>query len=78
LKSRSDELGFKFPIANYTITQSEILDAKGNHQYAVHGVQRAELFDHQEPEDDAGPAGAGQVLPALPQAHPAQRGEMIG
>ena len=52
--------------------------ATGNYQHAVHGVQRAELFDYQEPEDDAGPAGDEQVLPALPQAYRAQRGEMIG
>jgi hypothetical protein len=59
---------------NYQITQllnRRFWDATGNHQHAVHGVQRAELFDDEEPEDNAGPAGAEQILPALPQAHPA-------
>jgi hypothetical protein len=53
-----------------------VTDAKGNYQHAVHGVQGAELFDHEKPEDNAGPARDEQVLPALPQAHAAQRGEM--
>jgi hypothetical protein len=39
-------------------------------------LQRAELFDHQEPEDDNGTAGVQEVLPPLPQAHAAQRSEI--
>jgi hypothetical protein len=34
-------------------------------------MQRAELFDDEEPEDDSGPARAEEVLPALPQAYAA-------
>jgi hypothetical protein len=41
-------------------------------------LQRAELFDHQEPEDDDGAAGVQEVLPPLPQAHAAQRSEVAG
>jgi hypothetical protein len=41
-------------------------------------LQRAELFDHQEPEDDDGTAGVQEVLWPLPQAHAAQRSEIIG
>jgi hypothetical protein len=37
-------------------------------------MQRAELLDHEEPQNDAGPAGIEKVLPPLPQAHAAQRG----
>jgi hypothetical protein len=40
-------------------------------------LQRAELFDHQEPEDDDGTAGIQEVLQPLPQAHAAQRSEII-
>jgi hypothetical protein len=40
-------------------------------------VQRAELFDYKEPEDNTGPAGAEKILPAMPQAHAAQRSEII-
>jgi hypothetical protein len=34
-------------------------------------VQRAELFDYEEPEDNAGPAGIEEVLSALPKAYAA-------
>jgi hypothetical protein len=40
-------------------------------------LQRAELFDHQEPEDHDGAAGAEEVLPRLPQAYAAQGSEII-
>jgi hypothetical protein len=39
-------------------------------------LQRAELFDYQEPEDDDRAAGAQEILPPLPQAHAAQRSEV--
>jgi hypothetical protein len=39
-------------------------------------LQRAELFDHQEPEDDDRAARVQKVLPPLPQAHAAQRSEI--
>jgi hypothetical protein len=39
-------------------------------------VQRAELLDHQEPEDDAGSDRVEEVLPALPEAYAAQRSEI--
>jgi hypothetical protein len=39
-------------------------------------VQRAELLDHEEPEDDNRPAGVQEILPPLPQAHAAQRGQI--
>jgi hypothetical protein len=39
-------------------------------------LQRAELFDHQEPEDDDGTAGIQEILQPLPQAHAAQRSEI--
>jgi hypothetical protein len=41
-------------------------------------VQRQELLHDEEPEDDAGPFGDEQVLPEVPQAHAAQRGQVIG
>jgi hypothetical protein len=40
-------------------------------------LQRTELFDHQEPEDNAGPAGVEEVLPAVPEAHAAQGSQII-
>jgi hypothetical protein len=40
-------------------------------------LQRAELFDHQEPEDHDGAAGVEEILPRLPQAHAAQGSEVI-
>jgi hypothetical protein len=40
-------------------------------------VQRAELFDHQEPEDNDGAAGTEEILRPLPEAHAAQRSEVI-
>jgi hypothetical protein len=43
----------------------------------VRRLQRAELFDHQEPEDHDGASGAEKVLPHLPQAHAAQGSEVI-
>jgi hypothetical protein len=39
-------------------------------------LQRAELLDHQEPEDDDGTAGVQEILPPLPQAHAAQGSEV--
>jgi hypothetical protein len=39
-------------------------------------VQGTELLDHEEQEDDHGPAGIQEILPPLPQAHAAQRGEI--
>jgi len=34
-------------------------------------LQRAELFVHQEPEDDSGPVGDEEVLQAVPEAYAA-------
>jgi hypothetical protein len=39
-------------------------------------LQRAELFDHEEPENDDGTAGIQEILQPLPQAHAAQRSEI--
>jgi hypothetical protein len=39
-------------------------------------LQRAELFDDKEPEDDDGTAGVQEILPPLPQAHAAQGSEI--
>jgi hypothetical protein len=39
-------------------------------------LQRAELFEDQEPENDTGPSGAEEVLQPVPQAHAAQRSEV--
>jgi hypothetical protein len=39
-------------------------------------VQRAELFDYQEPEDDHRAPGVQEILPPVPQAPVAQRGEI--
>jgi hypothetical protein len=39
-------------------------------------MQRAQLFDNQESEDDAGPSGTEEVLQALPEAYAAQRSEV--
>lgn len=41
----------------------------GNHHVTVRGLQRAQLFDDQEQEDDYRPPGIQQVLPALPQTY---------
>jgi hypothetical protein len=41
-------------------------------------LQRAELFDDEEPQDDAGSAGPEEVLQPVPQAYVAQRSEVIG
>jgi hypothetical protein len=43
----------------------------------VRRLQRAELFDHQEPEDHDGAVGVEEILPRLPQAHAAQGSEII-
>jgi hypothetical protein len=40
------------------------------------GVQESELFDHQEPEDNAGSLGVQQVLPEVPETYAAQRSEV--
>ncbi len=50
------------------------LRAKGwfyarNHYSTVRRVQRAELLDHQEQEDNYRASGVQQILQALPQAH---------
>jgi len=50
------------------------LRAKGwfyerNSHITVRRLQRAELLDHQEQEDDYGAAGVQKVLQAVPQAH---------
>jgi hypothetical protein len=40
-------------------------------------LQRAELFDDQEPEDYDGAVGIQEILQPLPQAYAAQRSEII-
>jgi len=40
-------------------------------------LQRAKLFDHQKPEDNAGPARAEQILWPVSEAHATQRSEII-
>jgi hypothetical protein len=39
-------------------------------------LQRAELFENQEPQNDTGPSGTEEVLQPVPQAHAAQRSEV--
>jgi hypothetical protein len=39
-------------------------------------VQRAQLFVDEKPQDDDRAAGIQEILPSLPQAHPAQRSEV--
>jgi hypothetical protein len=39
-------------------------------------LQRAQLLDDQEPEDDSRPAGGKEVLQTLPEAYAAQRSEI--
>jgi hypothetical protein len=39
-------------------------------------LQRTQLLDDQEPEDDSRPAGSEEVLQALPEAYAAQRSEI--
>jgi hypothetical protein len=39
-------------------------------------LQRAELLDDQEPEDDDRTVGIQEILQPLPQAHAAQRSEI--
>jgi hypothetical protein len=41
-------------------------------------LQRAQLLDDQEPEDDSRPAGSEEILQALPEAYAAQRSEVAG
>jgi hypothetical protein len=43
----------------------------------VRRLQRAELLDHQESEDDDGAAGVEEILSALPETYAAQRSEII-
>jgi hypothetical protein len=40
-------------------------------------LQRAELFEDQEPQNDTGSSGTEEVLQPVPQAHAAQRSEVI-
>jgi hypothetical protein len=42
----------------------------------VPGLQKPELFDHEEQEDDYGPSGVLEVLQHVPQAHGPQRDEV--
>jgi hypothetical protein len=53
-----------------------VSNAPRNYYDAVRRLQRAELFEHQESEDDSGPAGIEEILQALPEAYAAQRSEM--
>jgi hypothetical protein len=39
-------------------------------------VQGTELLEDQESQDDTGPAGVEEILPPLPQAYAAQRGQI--
>jgi hypothetical protein len=39
-------------------------------------LQGTELFQDQEPEDHAGPAGDEEILPPVPEAHAAQGSEI--
>jgi hypothetical protein len=39
-------------------------------------LQGEELLEDQEPEDHAGPAGAEEILPPVPEAHAAQGSEI--
>jgi hypothetical protein len=39
-------------------------------------LQRAQLLDNEEPENDAGPDRAEKVLQAMPEAYAAQRSEV--
>jgi hypothetical protein len=39
-------------------------------------MQRSQLLHHEEQKDHNGPAGVQEVLPEVPQAHAAQRGEV--
>jgi hypothetical protein len=40
-------------------------------------LQRAELFDDEEPQNQAGPAGAEEVLYPVPEAYAAQGSKVI-
>jgi hypothetical protein len=42
----------------------------------VRRLQRAELFDDEEQEDDHGPSGVQEVLQAVQEAYGAQRSEV--
>jgi len=50
--------------------------APRNYYDAVWRLQRTELLDHQEPQDDAGPVGDEEVLQPVPQAYATQRSEV--
>jgi hypothetical protein len=50
-----------------------VSNAPRDYYVAVRRLQRAELFEDQEPQDDAGPSGTEEVLQPVPQAHAAQR-----
>jgi hypothetical protein len=47
-----------------------------DHYPPVPGLQKPELFHHEEQEDDHGPPGVLKVLQHLPQAHGTQRDEV--
>jgi hypothetical protein len=49
-----------------------------NHHVTVRGLQRAQLFDNQEQEDDDWSFGVQQVLPTVPETYGPQRDEVIG
>jgi hypothetical protein len=42
----------------------------------MHGVQKPELFRHQEQENDYGTAGDEEILSPLPEAPSAQRNQV--
>jgi hypothetical protein len=44
----------------------------------VRRLQRAELLDHEEPQNDTGSNREEEVLQPVPQAHAAQRSEVAG
>jgi hypothetical protein len=46
------------------------------HSFTVRQLQAKELHDHEEQENAAGEAGSEEVLPLLPVAPGAQRGEV--
>jgi hypothetical protein len=53
-----------------------VSNAPRDYYVAVWRLQRAKLFDDQEPKNDTGPSGTEEVLQPVPQAHAAQGSEI--
>jgi hypothetical protein len=58
------------------VERQGVSNAPRDYYVTVWRLQRAELFEDQEPQNDTGPSGTEEVLQPMPQAHAAQRSEI--